>query len=51
MIILRPIINYKKTKDEFFSDIVDWYGGFPYEFATFDYLVDYIENQGFNLKE
>ena len=32
------------------SDMVDWYGGFPYEFATYDYLIDYIENKGFKLK-
>ena len=31
------------------SDMVDWYGGFPYEFAEYNYLVDYIEKKGFKL--
>ena len=33
------------------SDIIDWYGGFPYEFANFEYLVDYIQNKGFILQK
>jgi len=29
--------------------MVDWYGGFPFEFATYDRLTKYIENKGFEL--
>jgi len=32
-----------------FNDLIDWYGGFPYEFADYENLVDYVENKGFRL--
>ena len=50
MKILAPIFNYKMNRGmNYFSDLIDWYGGFPYEFAEYDYLIDYIENKGFKL--
>ena len=52
MIILGPMLNYKQTRGmSMLSDIVDWYGGFPYEFTTFEYLVNYIQNKGFVLQK
>ena len=52
MVFLRPIFDYKQKRGmSMLSDIVDWYGGFPYEFATYDYLVDYIQSKGFELQK
>jgi len=51
MVILAPIFDYKQSRGmSKLSDIVDWYGGFPYEFSTYDYLIDYIQNKGFELQ-
>lgn len=33
------------------SDIVDWCGGYPYEFANYEYLVDYVQGKGFELQK
>ena len=50
MTVVRPMLNYKKSRGmSMFTDVVDWYGGFPFEFAKYNYLVDYIENKGFKL--
>lgn len=50
MLILGPIINYKNDRGmSMLSDMVDWYGGFPFEFAKFDHLVRYVESKGFRL--
>lgn len=43
------IINQRRGMN-LLNNIIDWYGGFPYEFADYDYLVDYIENKGFKLQ-
>ena len=52
MVILGPIFDYKQSRGmSFLSDMVDWYGGFPYEFATYDYLVEYIQSKGFELQK
>ena len=52
MVILGPIFDYKQSRGmSMLSDIVDWYGGFPYEFATYEYLVDYIQSKGFTLQK
>jgi 2-polyprenyl-6-hydroxyphenyl methylase/3-demethylubiquinone-9 3-methyltransferase len=32
-------------------DLIDWMGGFPYEFATYDLLVNYMELRGFELQK
>lgn len=50
MLILGPIFNYQNNRGmSMLSDMVDWYGGFPFEFAKFDHLVRYIESKGFKL--
>ena len=51
MVILGPMLNYKKYRGmNYTTDIIDWYGGFPYEFADYDYLIKYIEDKGFKFK-
>lgn len=50
MVILGPMLNYKKARGmSMLSDIVDWYGGFPFEFARYDLLRRYVEAKGFRL--
>jgi 2-polyprenyl-3-methyl-5-hydroxy-6-metoxy-1,4-benzoquinol methylase len=50
MAFLEPMFNYKKSRGmSVASDIVDWYGGFPYEFAKYNYLVKFIESKGYIL--
>lgn len=52
MIVLGPIFHYKQKRGmSMLSDITDWYGGFPYEFSTYEYLVDYIQRRGFMLQK
>jgi len=52
MVILGPIFDYKQSRGmSMLSDTVDWYGGFPYEFSTYEYLVDYIQSKGFKLQK
>ena len=47
---LRGIFKYEQMRGmDLLTDLVDWYGGFPYEFAKYDTLVEYIENKGFQL--
>ena len=51
MVILRPMFDYKQVRGmSMLSDMVDWYGGLPYEFSSYEYLVDYIQNKGFELQ-
>ncbi|MBI4947478.1 MAG: methyltransferase domain-containing protein [Bacteroidetes bacterium] len=33
----------------FYYDIIDWLGGYPYEYASVDEIKNYIEKQGFRL--
>ena len=33
----------------FYYDIVDWIGGYPYEYASKDEIKDYVEQRGFKL--
>jgi len=39
----------KERGMSFYYDIVDWIGGFPYEYATKDEIVEYLRYKGFNL--
>lgn len=46
MLIINPILNYKKKRGmSMVSDILDWYGGFPFEYAKYETLIDYIERK------
>ena len=32
-----------------FYDVIDWLGGYPYEYASFEEMKDFVENLGFKL--
>lgn len=49
MVIVNDIIKQRRGMN-LLNNIIDWYGGFPYEFADYNYLIDYIENKGFKLQ-
>jgi 2-polyprenyl-3-methyl-5-hydroxy-6-metoxy-1,4-benzoquinol methylase len=50
MKFIKPNINYKESRGmSILSDMIDWYGGFPYEFLTYEHLVSYVEGKGFKL--
>jgi SAM-dependent methyltransferase len=50
MTAIRPLLNYKKNRGMSIShDLLDWMGGFPYEFVSYDVLENYLKIQGFNL--
>ncbi len=50
MTAIKPLINYKKNRGmSFMSDLVDWMGGFPFEFVQYDVLLDYMQSKGFEL--
>lgn len=47
---LRPLIDYRKKRGmSILHDMVDWMGGFPYEFASYEVLGDYMRARGFTL--
>lgn len=39
----------RKRGMRFYNDIVDWVGGYPYEYASKSEVVEFFENQGFKL--
>jgi len=45
------IKEYKQRGMNFVTDIKDWLGGYPYEFATSDELINYFSKQGFCVKK
>lgn len=52
MVIIDPIINYKKKRGmSMTSDILDWYGGFPFEYIKFEELINYIEKKGLKFQK
>lgn len=34
---------------DFFYDVVDWVGGYPYEYATIQEIKDYVQSHGFKI--
>lgn len=55
-IILSRLFRLKKRKDykdsrgmDQFHDIIDWLGGFPYEFASVEKIVNFFEKRNFYL--
>lgn len=34
---------------DFFYDVVDWVGGYPYEYATIQEIKDFVQTQGFKI--
>jgi SAM-dependent methyltransferase len=50
MTALRPLLADRRERGMSAKyDKVDWIGGFPYEFATFETLRDYLQARGFTL--
>ena len=48
---IRKICTYKKNRGmSLFTDLRDWYGGFPYEFCSSDILREFFEIDGFTLE-
>lgn len=46
----KPIF-YQERGMSIYYDVVDWIGGYPYEFATWQELKDFIESLGFHLEK
>ena len=52
MTALRGLKDYQKSRGMSWShDLTDWYGGFPFEFSSFDNLQLYFEARGFRLQK
>lgn len=50
MTAIAPLLNYKAKRGmSMLHDMVDWMGGFPFEFATFETLANYMGTRGFDL--
>lgn len=50
MTAIRPLLEYKKRRGmSVLHDMIDWVGGFPYEFARFEVLSTFVEVRGFEL--
>lgn len=51
MTAIRPLLNYRKDRRgmSVLRDMIDWIGGFPFEFATYDVLENYMGARGFHL--
>ena len=49
-ILKRKTLNlYRERGMHVFYDAIDWLGGYPYEFACFDEVKNYVEKFGFKL--
>ena len=49
---LRSWTNYRRRRGmNKWHDIVDWVGGYPYEFATPDQIFDFYKAKGFTLRK
>ena len=54
MTAIRPLIDYKNKKRRGMSvmyDLLDWVGGFPYEFASYSVLNKYMYARKFKLEK
>ena len=50
MVALKPMLNYRTKRGmTAMHDLIDWMGGFPYEFTKYELLVSYVESRGFKL--
>lgn len=50
MTAIRPLRGYKQRRGmSVMHDLIDWMGGFPYEFASFEVLETYLKSRGFKL--
>jgi 2-polyprenyl-3-methyl-5-hydroxy-6-metoxy-1,4-benzoquinol methylase len=51
LIISRRNPFSKERGMNYYTDIVDWVGGFPYEYASPDEIARFLEQRGFKLKK
>ncbi len=52
MVAIRPLMEYKPRRGMSVKhDILDWMGGFPFEYAKYDVLVEYMKARGFRLTQ
>lgn len=50
MVAIRPLLDYKPGRGMSRKhDLLDWMGGFPFEVARYEVLVDYMNARGFSL--
>lgn len=50
MTAIRPLLDYKRNRGmSVMYDLIDWMGGFPFEFARYEVLEGYIRARGFEL--
>ena len=50
MTVIRTWKNYKKNRGmSIFHDMIDWVGGFPFEFVGYDLFVRFMEAKGYKL--
>jgi 2-polyprenyl-3-methyl-5-hydroxy-6-metoxy-1,4-benzoquinol methylase len=50
MAAIRPLLAYRTKRGmNWWHDIKDWVGGFPFEFVRYDTLTEWIENRGFQV--
>jgi hypothetical protein len=48
----RYINNYRTNRGmDFFTDVRDWLGGYPYEFATLEEIINYFGSKGLVTKK
>lgn len=45
---LKDLLNVERGMSVFY-DVIDWIGGYPYEYAKFDEMKDFVEKLGFQL--
>ena len=50
MTAIRPLLEYEQKRGmSLMHDLIDWIGGFPYEFVRYEVLVAYMQVRGFAL--
>jgi hypothetical protein len=51
LIVTRHNPFIKERGMSYYTDIVDWVGGYPYEYATPNEVIYFFEQRGFTLKK
>jgi len=47
LIVTRKNPFKKKRGMNFYHDVIDWLGGYPYEYASKDEIINYVESKSF----
>lgn len=52
MAAIQPLINYEKNRGmKYHYDLIDWIGGFPFEFVEFELMIEYAAVRGLILTQ